>query len=43
MLSPGGYKGSFSVFYYDPSSGEKAMVNTEIPILVTVHGQGAGI
>lgn len=43
MLSPGGYKGSFLVFYYDPASGEKAMVNTEIPILVTVHGQGAGI
>lgn len=37
MLSPGGYEGCFLVFYYDPVSGEKAIVNTEIPILVTVE------
>lgn len=36
MLSPGGYEGSFLIFYYDLSSGEKAIVNTEIPISVTV-------
>ena len=38
ILSPGGYEGSFRVFYYDPVSGEKAIVNTEIPISVTVEG-----
>lgn len=37
MLSPGGYEGSFLVFYYDLSSGEKAIVNTEVPITVTVQ------
>ena len=36
MLSPGGYEGSFCVFYYDPVSGEKAIVNTQIPISVAV-------
>lgn len=36
ILSPGGYEGSFFVFYYDQNSGEKAMVNTEVPISVTV-------
>lgn len=36
MLSPGGYEGCFRVFYYDPVSGEKAIVSTEIPISVTV-------
>jgi len=36
LLSSGGYEGSFLVFYYDPVSGEKAIVNTEIPISVTV-------
>ena len=38
MLQPGGYEGKFIVFYYDPVSGEKAMVNTEIPITVNVVG-----
>ena len=38
MLSPGGYEGKFIVLYYDPDSGEKAMVNTEIPITVNVVG-----
>ena len=38
MLSPGGYEGKFVVLYYDPDSGEKAMVNTEIPITVNVVG-----
>lgn len=36
MLSPGGYEGCFRVFYYDLNSGEKAIVNTEVPISVTV-------
>lgn len=36
MLSPGGYEGSFLIFYYDLNSGEKAIVNTEVPISVTV-------
>ncbi len=37
MLSPGGYEGSFLIFYYDLTSGEKAIVNTEVPITVTVY------
>lgn len=36
-LSKGGYNGKFVVFYYDCESGEKAMVNTEIPVSVTVN------
>ena len=36
ILSPGGYEGSIRVFYYDLISGEKAMINTEIPVSVTV-------
>ena len=35
-LAEGGYNGRFIVFYYDRTSGEKAMVNTEIPVEVTV-------
>lgn len=35
-LSEGGYDGKFVVLYYDAESGEKAMVNTEIPVTVTV-------
>lgn len=35
-LSPGGYDGKFAVLYYNRESGEKAMVNTEIPVTVTV-------
>ena len=38
MLQPGGYEGKFIVLYYDQESGEKAMVNTEIPITITVVG-----
>lgn len=36
QLSSGGYDGKFVVLYYDQQSGEKAMVNTEIPVTVTV-------
>ena len=35
-LSAGGYDGKFVVLYYDRTSGELAMVNTEIPVTVTV-------
>lgn len=37
MLSEGGYDGSFEVYYYNPDSNEKAVVNTVIPIYVQVH------
>lgn len=37
MLEPGGYDGTFTIYYYDPDSGEKALVNTEIPIQITVE------
>lgn len=36
MLTPGGYEGEFSILYYHPESGEKAIVNTEIPIHIEV-------
>lgn len=36
-LSNGIYDGHFNVLYYDPISGEKAIVNTEIPITITVN------
>ena len=35
-LMPGGYEGKFIVLYYDSVSGEKAVVQTEIPVRVTV-------
>ena len=35
-LSPGGYNGQFMVIYYDTETGEKEIVNTEIPITITV-------
>ena len=38
QLSAGGYEGKFVVLYYDQTSGEKAMVNTEIPITINVVG-----
>lgn len=36
QLATGGYDGKFVVLYYSPETGEKAMVNTEIPITITV-------
>lgn len=36
LLMPGGYEGEFLVSFYDPDSGEKAVVNTRIPVTVTV-------
>lgn len=35
-LSIGSYDGKFKVLYYHPKTGEKAIVNTEIPITITV-------
>lgn len=35
-LSAGGYEGKFVILYYNPDTGEKAVVNTEIPISITV-------
>lgn len=35
-LKPGGYDGKFVIFYYSPDNGEKAIVNTEIPIQIAV-------
>lgn len=35
-LSAGTYEGNFAVLYYHPETGEKAIVNTEIPITITV-------
>lgn len=32
----GGYDVTITVYYFDPDSGEKAMVNTEIPAVMTV-------
>ena len=39
ILMPGGYEGIFLVHFYDPASGEKAIVTTEIPVSVTVTNQ----
>ncbi len=36
MLAPGGYDGVFVVSYYDQGSGEKQIVDVEIPISITV-------
>lgn len=36
MLEAGGYEGKFIVLYYDQTSGEKSMVNTEIPLTINV-------
>lgn len=37
MLSPGGYNGEFKVLYYQPDTHEKTIVNTEIPVNITVE------
>ena len=36
-LTVGGYNGEFLIFYYSPDSGEKAVVNTEIPVQIIVN------
>lgn len=35
-LSAGGYEGKISVLYYQQDTGEKAIVNTEIPVTIEV-------
>lgn len=37
-LSPGGYKGHFNLLFYDPDTGERAVVDTRIPITIQVNG-----
>lgn len=37
QLSPGGYNGEFVVLYYQPDTHEKTIVNTEIPVNITVE------
>lgn len=36
LITLGGYHGKFAVFFYDLTSEEKAIVNTEIPVMITV-------
>ncbi len=36
-LSRGTYEGKFVVLYYQKDTGEKAMINTEIPLTITVE------
>lgn len=36
-LQPGGYDGLMTISYYDPDTREKSVVNTEIPVSVTVR------
>ena len=36
-LTEGIYDGKFNILYYDQINGEKAIVNTEIPVTVTVE------
>ena len=36
LLQPGGYKGKLVLSFYNPDTGEKATVNTEIPVNITV-------
>ena len=35
-LSEGKYNGKFVIYYYQRDTGEKAMLNTEIPLTITV-------
>lgn len=37
LLTQGGYEGEFRVLCYDPDSGEKAVVNTVIPVDIMVQ------
>lgn len=36
-LQPGGYEGKIVVLFYDQKSGEKAMLNAEIPVTIQVQ------
>ncbi len=35
-LSPGEYEGKLQVYFYDPATDERAMVNASIPVSITV-------
>ncbi len=35
-LSAGTYEGKYAVYFYEEATGEKAMLNTEIPLTITV-------
>ncbi len=37
LLSPGVYEGKFVLLFYHPETGEKAMMNSEIPQTITVQ------
>ena len=37
LLKNGGYDGTIRILYYDESTGEKAMLNTEIPVKIEVN------
>ncbi len=37
LLIPGVYEGKFNILFYHPETGEKAIVNTEIPVTITVQ------
>ena len=36
LLQPGGYDGKLVLYFYNPDTGEKATVNSEIPVKITV-------
>lgn len=36
QLSPGGYNGKLTLLFYDPETGERAIVDTDIPCTITV-------
>lgn len=36
-LSPGGYTGKLKLLFYDPETGERAIVDTDIPTTITVE------
>ena len=36
-LTAGTYEGMYVILYYDPTTGEKAVVNTQMPITITVQ------
>lgn len=37
VLPEGGYSGIMRLLFYNPVTGEKAIVNTEIPVIITVQ------
>lgn len=37
VLQPGGYSGVMRLLFYNPVTGEKAIVDTEIPVTITVQ------